>query len=512
MKKKDKIILGIVSVLMIILFVFIGFPEKNNVPKSVYQVYLNGEKVGLVDNKDELLNLINEEQQDIKETYQVNRVYPPDSFEILEYVTYDEKVSSANNIYQKIKEESDFTIEGYQVTIKTEATESEEAKEIIIYVLNEDIYKDAEYRFVTTFVDEADYQAYINNSQQEIKTVGSIIKHMEFAESISIKKTYIPVKEKIFTDVSELTQYLLYGTTESTSSYIVKQGDTLASIAEASKLNVRELIIANPKFKTESSVLAIGDRLSNSLINPILTLYQEMRVTEDVEQVYAKKTVVDNSMKYNSSKVTQEGVTGLERITQELRVINGERSQETTVLGSVTIRASVDEITSVGPSYNPTSSWGSSGGHGGSISTGLDWAWPTNPNYVITTNYEYRWGSFHNAIDISGTGFGSPIYASRAGEVVETYASCANHGWYGSMCGGSYGNYIVVRHENDYYTMYAHLKTDLQVSVGSKVSQGQVIAYMGNSGSSTGTHLHFGFAVGRPHHGGTWYSPWSLFR
>lgn len=511
--KKDKIVIGIFCVVLVLCFVLQGFSHKSVTPKSVYQVYLNGERIGLVDNKEELLNLINEEQQDIRDTYSVSQVYPPNGFDIEEYITYDENVVSANNIYQKIKEQSDFTVEGYVVTITSPKTENEEEKVTKIYVLDENVYKEAEKRFVLTFVDEKDFNAYITNSQEAIRDVGSIIKHMEFGESISIKKAYISTKEKIFTNASELTQYLLYGTTEPNEGYVVKQGDTIASIAEESKLNVRELLIANPRFKSENAILAIGDKVSNSIINPILTLYQELRVTEDVEQAFTKKTVVDNSMRYNTSKVTQNGVTGLARITQELRVVNGERTQDTNLISSVTIREAVEEITSVGPSYsaNPNG-WTGGNGYGGTIHTGLDWGWPTKTPYVITTNYEWRWGSFHNALDISGTGFGSPIYVARGGTVVETFSSCANYGYLGSLCGGSYGNYIVVQHENNYYTMYAHLKTDLQVGVGSKVSRGQVIGFMGSSGSSTGTHLHFGFSVGQPHHGGRWYNPWSLYR
>jgi len=510
MKIKEKLILGIVSITMIILFVLVGLPEKNVMPKSVYQVYLNGEKIGLVDDKEKLLNLINDEQQDIKDTYHVSQVYPPNGFEIQEYVTYNESVASANNIYQQIKDLGDFTIEGYQVTITSPASEGREEKVTVINVLDEQIYKDAEYLFVTTFVDEDEYLAYINNSQEEIKTVGSIIKHMEFEETVTIKKAYISVKEKIFTDVDELTRYLLYGTVDSQENYVVKQGDTLESIASESKLNVRELLIANPKYRNTNAVLAIGDRVANGIISPILTLYQEVRVTEDVEQVYTKKTVVDNSMQYNTSKVTQAGVTGLDRITQEIRIINGERSQEAIVISNVTLRESVDEITSVGPTYRPSFPYGTTGGR---INTGLSWSWPTNSGYVITTDYEYRWGSFHNALDISGAGnFGSPIYAARAGTVVDVYTSCANIGYRNSTCGGSYGNFVVIQHENNYYTLYAHLKSDLLVSVGSTVSQGQQIAYMGSSGSSTGSHVHFGFSVGNPMHGGKWYNPWSLYQ
>ncbi len=509
--KKEITIAGIFTILIIILLTVVGFHPQNHTPRNVYQVYLNGEKLGLVEDKEELLNLINEEQQEMKDLYHVSQVYPPNGFDIEEYVTYNENVVSANNIYQKIKDESDFTVEGYMITITKPKTENESEKVTNIYVLDDAIYKEAEHRFITTFVDEDTYNAYITNTQEPIKDVGSIVNHMEFEEKIVIKKAYIPVKNKIFTNADELTQYLLYGTTEPGQSYIVKQGDTLSSIAEASKLNVRELMILNPKFRSENAVLSIGDSLANGIINPILTLYEEVRSTEDVEQAFTKLTVTDENMKSGTSKVTQNGVTGLERITQEYRIKNGERTQETNVISKVTIREAVQEITAVGPRYSPSSNFGH-GSAGGYYSTGLDWGWPTKTPYVITTNYEMRWGSFHNALDISGTGFGSPIYAARDGTVVETYNACANVGWYGSTCGLSYGNYIVIDHGNNYYTMYAHLKTDLQVGIGSRVSRGQVIAYMGSSGSSTGAHLHFGFAVGMPNHGGKWYNPWSLYQ
>ena len=96
MKTKNKIMLAIMVVLMGIFFTLIGVNKLGENPSRVYQVYLDGKKVGLVEDKEELLNLINEEQQEIKDTYQINQVYPPTGFDILESITFD--ISKGNKV------------------------------------------------------------------------------------------------------------------------------------------------------------------------------------------------------------------------------------------------------------------------------------------------------------------------------------------------------------------------------------------------------------------------------
>ena len=59
--------------------------------------------------------------------------------------------------------------------------------------------------------------------------------------------------------------------------------------------------------------------------------------------------------------------------------------------------------------------------------------------------------------------------------------------------------------------MYAHLLQNVEVNPGDTVTRGQVIGYMGSSGSSTGAHLHFGVSKGYPDQG-SWLNPWSVFR
>jgi LysM repeat protein len=103
-------------------------------------------------------------------------------------------------------------------------------------------------------------------------------------------------------------------------------------------------------------------------------------------------------------------------------------------------------------------------------------------SWLIFPTAGYDWGKIHsyNGVDIANT-CGTPIYAAAAGRVILADAS----GW-----NGGYGKYIKIQHSNGVITLYGHA-TQLLVSQGEQVAQGQLIAYMGTTGNSTGCHLHF---------------------
>ena len=96
---------------------------------------------------------------------------------------------------------------------------------------------------------------------------------------------------------------------------------------------------------------------------------------------------------------------------------------------------------------------------------------------VLTSAFGSRWGRVHNGIDIGGED-GTEILAADSGRVV--YA-----GWL-----DGYGNCVTIDHENGFETAYAHC-SELVISEGEYVAQGQKIAHMGSTGNSTGPHLHF---------------------
>ena len=139
------------------------------------------------------------------------------------------------------------------------------------------------------------------------------------------------------------------------------------------------------------------------------------------------------------------------------------------------------------------------------------WIWPTNANYSISRGYGSHNGVFHGGVDIYGTGRGSPIYASRDGEIVDITSNSSS------------GYYVSIKHDDDYYTRYAHLQnTDgndklgktssasKYISVGQKVKAHDIIGEIGCSGNCSGVHLHFEIWKGEPFKGKS-YNPLSLF-
>ena len=114
-----KITLGaILTVGLTILMFIVGYNKSiSGTPVEVYQVYLDGKKMGLIASKNELLDLIDKEQSSIKDEYGVDKVYPPNGLDIEKIYTYETELANVNDIYNNIKDSENFTIDGYDVTI-----------------------------------------------------------------------------------------------------------------------------------------------------------------------------------------------------------------------------------------------------------------------------------------------------------------------------------------------------------------------------------------------------------
>ena len=491
----------VVTFFISIIVFFMGVKVKAEAnPNSLYQVYLNGEVIGLIKNKQELLDLIDNEQASIKQKYKVDKVYPPDGLDIQNIITYEDNVDSIIGVYNKIKDKAPFTVSGYEVTITYLPEEKEESEEntdetveevkapVTLNVLNKEDFEKGFYNTIAAFVGSEVLEKYDKGTQSEIIETGSTIENVYWKEDIKIKKAYLSTEEFIYSSSSDISKYLLFGTLEEGKKYTVRDGDNIESVAEANKLNVDEFLVANPNFSSANVLLTAGQQVNTALINPVVSIVYEEEKIEDIEVPFETEYQEDENRYIGDNQTVQEGQNGESRVTEKIQYINGE-IQGLYITAKTELTPAVNKIVKKGTKKST-----SSGYEFYEVDFSNDsWAWPTTTPYVITSRYKWRWGKMHEGIDISGCGHGSPIYAVGNGMVVET-------GYHYSM-----GYYVIIAH-GEYYTIYMHNSKNL-VSNGQTVSRGDQIAKMGNTGFSTGTHLHLGVYIGYPYKGGKSINP-----
>lgn len=495
---KDKIVGGLITIIFTALLVFCGMESKSaSLPDEAYQVYLNGVKLGMIESKDELYNMIDEEQAEIKEKYKVDKVYPPHGLEIKKVYTYNEKIVDTNIIYNQIKDKDPFTIEAYNVSIKynsdklaDEEAEEEEItrKDINIYLMDKELIYKGLYNTAAAFIGTDNLEDFENKTQTEIDETGEVITSVYFDETISVKKDLVSVEEYIFDDINELSRYLLFGTLEEQQSYVIKEGEDLSTIANNHQLNVEELLIANPNYPSANVLLAAGDTLNVGLIDPLVTVEYNKTVVEDIDIAFTEEEVKDNT-KSTSYRVTQtEGKNGLSRVTQNISYVNG-------VIKSLNI-VKQEELVPVQNKVVVVGTKNSTGGITYDPSTSNKWVWPTTIPFRIVSRYQWRWGRMHQGIDICTNGTGSPIFAVGDGDVYKI----------NRVSSKAEGVSIRIDHGDGHSTIYMHLSKVL-VKEGQRVKKGDKIALMGCTGRCYGPHLHLGVYLGKPYEGGVPVDP-----
>ena len=488
MNKKDYL-LAFICLIICSGILFVGY-KKAESPVELYRVYLQGKTIGYIKNKELLEEYIDNEQYELKEKYNVDKVYLPNDLDIVKEITYNQSVLTEEEIYNIIKDISPFTVSGYTITIKGVEVQDNEEEAVVtpdykIYVIDRDVFEQSIKNTVQVFIPEKDYESFINKTQAEIKDVGSLIEDIYIKNQITITEGRISTTEKIFTDVEELNKYMLFGTTEEQEKYTVQSGDLISDIAYKNKLSVQEFLIANPEFTSENNLLYEGQVVNLGLINPLFKLIEEDHVVELQTETFETKIEYDENMVAGYEKVKQNGENGTIKVTKKVQKLNGE-IQSAVITQTETIKPTINKIIVKGSKIIPTV---------GDVGV---WAWPTIKPYQITSGFGWRGYKMHQGIDIAGTGCNSPIYAANNGVVDKS-------GW-----NSTNGNYIYINHNNGYYTVYAHLATR-DVSVGQTVSMGQKIGTMGRTGLASGCHLHFSISKGYPFVGGVFMNPFNFY-
>jgi len=330
---------------------------------------------------------------------------------------------------------------------------------------------------VNPFIPEKETtKQYVSNMEKRIVQADSVTTVAYYIDQTKLGPDAAAVTEQLNTQVSSNyggTEYLASlpivensnagGAQNKITDYIVLSGDTLSTIA--TKFNVSTDTIRYANNITDVDSIAPGDKL---VIPP---------VTGVLHTVAAGETTAGIAKRYNANEaliIAQNNLYGEDlTVGMKIMVPDGDIPEAPKPVVQTQVASS-------------TKTGGVQGSSQRTIASG-QFIFPTVNAQGYYNGYHY-W-----AIDIPGA-YGTPIYAADSGRIVE-----AQYGW-----SGGFGNTILLDHGNGYTTRYGHMSS-LAV-IGGYVTKGQVIGYMGSTGRSTGTHLHFEII-----YNGTQINPCSYF-
>ena len=235
--------------------------------------------------------------------------------------------------------------------------------------------------------------------------------------------------------------------------YTVEKGDTLSEIADTFDVSVNTIRWEN---NISGNTVSVGQKLN---ILPMTGVKHVVKAGDTISKIASK---------YDAD-------------TEDILIFNGLSKEDGLKAGNIIfvpngiIKVSVTKVVSSSGKTTYSNTKAPSGYYLRPV-----------PGRV-TSPYGSRRGGFHPGVDLAGTNGVTPVMAAASGTVVQVVSGCKVGA---RSCGGRYGNHITIEHSNGTMTRYAHLSST-KVKAGQSVSQGQTIGVLGNTGYSTGPHLHF---------------------
>lgn len=288
---------------------------------------------------------------------------------------------------------------------------------------------------------------------------------MQFADKIEIVESYLP-KDQIM-DVETATKKLIEKQAKE-EIYEVEAGDTLSEIALKANIPLDVIIDLNENLEDENSLIRIGDEIKITSPEPALSIdrqeevYYEENYEAEIEYIY-------NDDWYTTEVVTRQQPSAGHRKVAAIKSYRNEEETATEILKEDITIAAVPKIVEKGTKIPPTYIKPISGGR-------------LSSNFGRRKAPKKGASTYHKGIDWA-TPVGTAVMASSGGIV-------AKAGW-----GSGYGYVVYINHADGRQTRYGHLSKVL-VKPGQQVSQGQKIALSGNTGRSTGPHVHFEILIG----------------
>lgn len=284
------------------------------------------------------------------------------------------------------------------------------------------------------------YESVVFQEDVAVKEVSAKLGNLQRAATVSKKLLSEEVSEKV---------------------HVVARGESKTGLAKLYGLTVAKLEAANPAIRDRK--LKVGEKLTIQQTEPVIHVATVEKSTYNVSIKHDVQRK-DNPNAYKGiNTLKTKGKNGTTKVVARIIRVNGVETGRELLKETVT-KKPVTEIILVGSKPIPPTM-----GDGHFINP--------CPTGRLTSTFGYRWGRMHWGVDLA-TPTGSTVRAADGGTIIFS-------GWNGAQ-----GYTIKINHLNGFVTVYAH-NSRLLYGVGTKVYEGQTIARSGNTGSSTGPHLHF---------------------
>jgi murein DD-endopeptidase MepM/ murein hydrolase activator NlpD len=397
-----------------------------------YSVSINGNEEGKVRSKKQVEDLLLQVKEEYKQQNGAEISIGSQIAYTKTRASKKELLGSAS-LEQIIREEVIYTIQSFSISANDNSIAAFKTKEEAESVLAK--VKDA-------YVKEADKANY---------------KEITFAEKVEVKQEFNE-KGKIM-GAEEAANFILKGTDEM-KIHKVQSGESIWGISRKYNISVENLQKANPKL--DPNKIKIDQEINLVVPKPLVSV-KTTEVAKYKENIpFEQKVEFSSSLYKDQTNIKVKGAYGERDIVAEVVKINGIEDSKTVISEKVT-KEPKTQVVVKGTKEIPAKK-----------GTGT-FKMPTRGS--LSSRFGTRWGRAHEGIDLAAP-IGTSVNAADGGVVISVGTN------------GAYGKLIKIDHGGGYVTYYGHL-SKFFVSKGDKVYKGQKIAAVGNTGRSTGPHLHF---------------------
>lgn len=280
---------------------------------------------------------------------------------------------------------------------------------------------------------------------------------VEILNEIKVESGIVPTAD--ISSVSTATQSLSAQKSVDVD-YIIQPEDSLWSLASENNLTIEDIQALNPGL---DETLVDGSVIHLKQQQPLLNIKTIQNASYQETVPAPVNEIQDSNLYQGTTQVVEQGAEGVKMVNAKIVKINGQEVDRM-VLSESVLSAPTPSSVIVGTRPVPT---------------GIGSGQFLRPySGVITSRFGSRWGSVHKGIDVGGS-VGDPVLSADEGKVIFA-------GWNN----GGYGNLVILDHGNGYQTYYAHMN-EILVSDGDVIEKGYQLGTVGNTGRSTGPHLHF---------------------